>query len=244
MQSLDSFRELLQNSKYVVAFTGAGISAESGIPTYRGSGGMWEKYDPEKLASIDYFHRDPSLYWNFFKDVRYPSLKQAQPNSAHYALGKLEEKGILKALITQNVDGLHQLAGNERVLEMHGNTKRILCLNCSSTYDMENIQSLLENQVPPKCPKCSGLLKPDVVLFGETLPVQVLDEANQEARKCDLFLSVGSSLVVQPAASLPGIAKNNGAKLVIINKGSTPFDKYADFVFHSSASEVLRDFCI
>ncbi len=236
--SIERLKEYMDNASYIVAFTGAGISAESGIPTYRGADGVWKKYDPAKFASIDYFYKDPSYYWNFFREVRYPGLKEASPNPGHYALAKLEEKG-LRSVITQNIDGLHRLAGSSKVLEIHGNTRRIICLKCSKKYTMDEAYELLHSQMPPKCPDCQGLLKPDVVLFGESLPLDVLNEAQEEARRCDLFLSIGSSLVVQPAASLPGMAKDGQSKLVIINKEPTSFDFKADLVIHGSASEAL-----
>jgi NAD-dependent deacetylase len=171
--------------------------------------------------------------------VRYPVLQKAEPNRAHKILAKLEAAGILRAVITQNIDGLHQRAGSKRVLELHGNTRRISCLNCRASYTMDEIYEQLATQLPPLCRACGGILKPEVVFFGEVLPPGVLEEAATEAEKCDLFLVVGSSLVVQPAASLPVMAKQSGAKLVIVNKEPTPLDAMADLVFHRSASEVL-----
>jgi NAD-dependent deacetylase len=230
---------MLTRTKRMVAFTGAGISAESGIPTYRGDDGVWHKYDPAKYASISHFFREPEYYWKFFQEVRYPVLQKAEPNRAHKILAKLEAAGILRAVITQNIDGLHQRAGSKRVLELHGNTRRISCLNCRASYTMDEIYEQLATQLPPLCRACGGILKPEVVFFGEVLPPGVLEEAATEAEKCDLFLVVGSSLVVQPAASLPVMAKQSGAKLVIVNKEPTPLDAMADLVFHRSASEVL-----
>lgn len=234
-----TFQEMIERAGRLVAFTGAGISAESGIPTYRGEDGVWDKYDPSKYADIRYFRKEPSYYWNFFKDVRCPVLKKAQPNKAHLALAGFEEAGKLSAIITQNIDGLHQLAGSKRVLELHGNTRRILCLECGEAYGIDAIYKKIESQLPPHCSKCNGVLKPDVVFFGESLPSTVLDEAITETRSCDLFLVVGSSLVVQPAASLPVMAKENGASLVIVNKDPTPLDRMADLVIHDSASSIL-----
>ncbi len=222
-----------------MAFTGAGISAESGIPTYRGDDGVWHKYDPNKYANIHNFLKDPQYYWNFFKEVRYPVIKKAKPNKAHIALARLEENGKLEAVITQNIDDLHQLAGSKRILELHGNTRRISCLNCKKQHTMDEVYSRLETQLPPLCSECSGILKPEVVFFGESLPVTVLEEAINVTNDCDLFLAIGSSLVVQPAASLPFTAKEKGAKLIIINKDATPLDTFADIVFHTTASEVL-----
>lgn len=235
-----ALKDLVSGASHLVAFTGAGISAESGIPTYRGDDGVWHKYDPSKYADIRYFRAHPEYYWNFFKDVRCPVLKKAQPNKAHHALARFEAAGTLSAVITQNIDGLHQLAGSKRVLELHGNTRRILCLECGEAYGMEMVFNLIETRLPPLCPKCSGILKPDVVFFGESLRPGILENAITESRTCDLFMVVGSSLVVQPAASLPVMAKENGAALVIINKDATPLDGMADLVIHDSASVILE----
>jgi len=236
----DRLHKMITEASYLIAFTGAGISAESGIPTYRGDDGIWNKYDPNKYANIDNFLRDPKYYWSFFKEVRYPVLKKAKPNKAHDALAKLEEKGKLKAVITQNIDGLHQLADSKRVLELHGNTRRISCLECKKSFTLDEIFHQLKTELPPKCSNCKGSLKPEVVFFGESLPLATLEEAIKVTNECDLFLAIGSSLVVQPAASLPMMAKEKGAKLIIINKDPTPLDSIADVVFHSSASEVLN----
>jgi len=243
MQEPDELHELISKAERLVAFTGAGISAESGIPTYRGDDGVWHKYDPGKYANIDYFLEDPSYYWSFFKEVRYPVLKKAQPNPAHRALAKLEERGVLRALITQNIDGLHQAAGSRRVLELHGNTRRIICLDCAAGYGIDEVYGQLATRLPPTCPACEGRLKPDVVFFGESLSGDLLTEAVTESRGCDLLLVVGSSLVVQPAASLPVLAKQQGARLAILNKDPTPLDELADVVLHRGASEVLDGLC-
>lgn len=239
MLEIDKLKEIVSTARRIVAFTGAGISAESGIPTYRGDDGVWHKYDPAKYANIHNFLKDPQYYWNFFKEVRYPVIKKAKPNKAHIALARLEENGKLEAVITQNIDDLHQLAGSKRILELHGNTRRISCLNCKKQHTMDEVYSRLETQLPPLCSECSGILKPEVVFFGESLPVTVLEEAINVTNDCDLFLAIGSSLVVQPAASLPFTAKEKGAKLIIINKDATPLDTFADIVFHTTASEVL-----
>ncbi|MBC8485017.1 MAG: NAD-dependent protein deacylase [Bacteroidetes bacterium] len=239
MLEIDKLKEIVSTARRIVAFTGAGISAESGIPTYRGDDGVWHKYDPNKYANIHNFLKDPQYYWNFFKEVRYPVIKKAKPNKAHIALARLEENGKLEAVITQNIDDLHQLAGSKRILELHGNTRRISCLNCKKQHTMDEVYSRLETQLPPLCSECSGILKPEVVFFGESLPVTVLEEAINVTNDCDLFLAIGSSLVVQPAASLPFTAKEKGAKLIIINKDATPLDTFADIVFHTTASEVL-----
>jgi NAD-dependent deacetylase len=232
-------KKLIKGAGPMVAFTGAGISAESGIPTYRGDDGLWNKYDPAKFADITQFFADPSYYWNFFKEVRYPVISKAVPNPAHLALSRLEREGVLRSVITQNIDGLHQAAGSWQVLELHGNTRRIVCLKCHATYGMEEVFAMLAQQLPPSCPSCAGTLKPDVVFFGESLPAEVLEAAVQEVRTCALLVVIGSSLVVQPAASLPIMAKQGGAKVVIINRDPTPMDRMADLVYHDAASTVF-----
>ena len=241
MAGTGQLREWIAAATHMVVFTGAGISAESGIPTYRGEDGVWQKYDPAKYANVRIFDEDPSYYWSFFRDVRYPGLKAAGPNSAHRALAALEARGAVKAVITQNIDGLHHLAGSDRVLELHGNTRRISCRRCRERHTMEEVHRQLASRMPPVCFSCEGPLKPDVVFFGEALPAAVLAEAMEEARQCDLFMVIGSSLVVQPAASLPVLAKENGARFVILNKESTPLDSLADAVYNRRASEVLEE---
>ena len=232
-------RGFITAAERMVAFTGAGISAESGIPTYRGAGGVWTQYDPGKYANIDYFLEDPSYYWNFFRDVRYPVLKQAAPNAAHRALAELEARGPLRAVITQNIDGLHQAAGSRQVLELHGNTRRILCLGCGRAHTLDEVYGQTHERMPPVCSSCAGMLKPDVVFFGEALPEEVLAQAVRETQTCDLYLVVGSSLVVQPAATLPALATRSGARLIIVNKDPTPLDAIADLVVREAATEAL-----
>jgi NAD-dependent deacetylase len=237
---MDRFREIVSDSTHLVVLTGAGISSESGIPTYRGSGGLWTKYDPDKYANIYYFMKEPEYYWNFFKDVRYPVLKKAAPNAAHNALVELEKRGSLKELITQNIDDLHQMAGQSKVIELHGNTRKISCLDCSKTFSIDEVYERLKTELPPRC-DCEGALKPNVVFFGEQLPQHALLEAQRAAESCDTFLVVGSSLVVHPAAQLPAVAKHNGASLIIVNIDPTPFDGIADIVINEKASDVLPE---
>jgi NAD-dependent deacetylase len=240
---MDRLKEIVANSKQLAAFTGAGLSAESGIPTYRGTNGIWAKYDPAKYANFQYFIKDPSYYWQFFRDVRYPSLKQAQPNAAHYVLVELEKQGILNLVITQNIDGLHQMAGQSKVCELHGNSRQMMCMECNNVFPMEKVYEQLEKELPPHC-SCGGLLRPKVVLFGESLPQEALMQAWQAAEECDTFLVVGSSLVVYPAAQIPVRAKEHGASLVIVNIDETPLDTMADLVIHQTASEVLGQLTI
>jgi NAD-dependent deacetylase len=238
-KKISKLKNILSISKKLVAFTGAGFSAESGISTFRGVGGLWSKYDPSIYADISYFIRDQSYYWKFFRDERYPALKNAKPNKGHSVLVELEKRNILYCVITQNIDGLHQIAGQSNVIELHGNTRKIYCLSCNKTYSMEEAFKLLQNELPPRC-KCGGVLKPGTVLFGEPLPKHELNMAILAAKKSDIFLVLGSSLVVYPAASIPKIAKNNGAILVIINIDSTPLDHLADLVIHNNASNILK----
>jgi len=237
-ENVSKLKEIVKNSKKIVAFTGAGFSSESGISTYRGAGGLWSKYDPSIYADINYFLRDPTYYWNFFRDERYPILKKAKPNDGHFNLVKLEKQGKLYRVITQNIDGLHQKAGQSNVIELHGNSRKIICMCCEKTYNMDEVYNKLKTELPPTC-SCGGNLKPNVVLFGESLPQHQLEMATFAAKYSDTFLVLGSSLVVYPAAQLPIIAKENGAILIIINIDPTPLDGIADIVINKKASEIL-----
>jgi NAD-dependent deacetylase len=235
---ISEIKKLFSTSDRIVAFTGAGFSAESGISTFRGAGGLWSKYDPSIYADINYFNQDPSYYWNFFKDERYPVIMKAKPNDGHYALVELEKRGKIFNIITQNIDGLHQMAGSSNVIELHGSTRKIFCRICNKNYSMDEAYNILKKELPPRC-SCGGLLKPGTVLFGEPLPQAAVDMANIASRNCDMFIVLGSSLVVYPAASFPEIAKNNGAILIIVNIDPTPLDNIADYVINDSTSKVL-----
>jgi len=235
---ISKLKDIVKKSNKIVAFTGAGFSAESGISTFRGAGGLWSKYDPSIYADINIFTQDPTYYWCFFRDERYPVIKKAKPNEGHKALVKLEKSGKLYRVITQNIDGLHQEAGQSHVIELHGNTRKIFCLNCKKPYSMDEAYNRLQQELPPRC-SCGGVLKPGTILFGEPLPQHALDMAMIAAKNCDMFLVLGSSLVVYPAASIPQVAKRKGAVLVIINIDPTPLDGVADLVIHKSASKVL-----
>ncbi len=237
-EAISKLKKFVSTSDQIVAFTGAGFSAESGISTFRGAGGLWSKYDPSIYADINVFMQDSTYYWNFFRDERYPVIKKAKPNDGHYALVELEKRGKLYRVITQNIDGLHQVAGSSDVIELHGNTRKVNCLNCEKTYTMDEAYKILQKELPPRC-SCGGVLKPGTILFGEPLPQVALDMAMLASKNCDMFLVLGSSLVVYPAASMPKIAKRNGATLVIINIDPTPLDDTADLVINGSASKVL-----
>ncbi len=234
--SIEKVAKLLANSKHAVVFTGAGISAESGIPTFRGKNGLWRRFDPEEVASIQGFMRNPKAFWNFAKELILKT--KAEPNAGHYAIAELEKMGIVKAVITQNIDMLHQKAGSKRVLELHGSLKFVDCLECGKTYRWEDLIDEIEKG-EVRCDCGSLYLKPRIVFFGESLPKKVLSDAIEEAKRSDVFIVVGSSLQVYPAASIPFIAKDHGAKLVIINVDPTDKDWLFDFVIYGRAGEIL-----
>lgn len=222
-----------------VAFTGAGVSAESGHRTYRGEDGLWKEYDPVKVASIDHFIQDPGAYWEVAK-VRWQSYITARPNPGHTALAAMEEAGHLAAVVTQNVDGLHVAAGSRRVIELHGNGTTVRCIDCGAAEPRADVQARLEDEMPPRCRRCGGShLKPAAVFFGEPLPPDAIEQAYELSRACDLMLVVGSSLVVFPAAYIPRQAAGSGAPLVIVNVEPTPLDGQAEVVIHGRSGEVL-----
>jgi NAD-dependent deacetylase len=235
--ALDQVAALLRSSRSAIAFTGAGISVESGIPHFRGEGGLWTKFDPYKVAHIDTFRRDPAQYWTYSLEHR---RADAEPNPAHRALVDLERRGHLRAVITQNTDGLHQKAGSGQVIELHGSSRSVVCLDCEARFARADIDRLNREHCPPSCPSCGGqFLKPTVVLFGEALPEAALREAQVLARAADVVLIVGSSLQVYPAAGIPRLARQHGAQLCIINAEPTPYDDVAAAVIHGKAGEVL-----
>jgi len=228
---------LLAQARAAIAFTGAGISVESGIPHFRGEGGLWTKFDPYKVAHIDTFRQDPAQYWTYSLNHR---RTDAEPNPAHRALVDLERRGHLQAVVTQNTDGLHQKAGSGLVIELHGSSHEVVCLDCERRFPRAEIDRLNREHCPPSCPACGGrFLKPTVVLFGESLPMEALHEAQSLAMTADVVLIVGSSLQVYPAAGIPRLALEHGAELAIVNAEPTPFDDRAAVVIHGKAGEVL-----
>ena len=241
-ENIGRVANLIAESKRIVVFTGAGVSTESGIPDFRSPGGLWTKFDPEDFT-LDKFLSNPETrhrQWRFL--LSGDLLRDASPNAAHKAIAELEGLGRLECVITQNIDSLHQKAGNDprRVYELHGNIKWIRCLDCGNRSPLDEI--LKENgasEEMPVCRRCGGLLKPDVIFFGEALPEETLQKATWHARRCDLLIVIGSSLVVYPAAYMPLYAKQSGAKLVIVNLTATPSDRIADVVIHGSAGEVM-----
>lgn len=230
---------LLRAARSGIAFTGAGISVESGIPHFRGEGGLWTKFDPYKVAHIDTFRKDPAQYWTYSLKHR---RTDAEPNPAHRALVELEERGHLRAVITQNTDGLHQKAGSRKVVELHGSSHEVVCLDCEARFPRTEVDRMNREHCPPSCPACGGpFLKPTVVLFGEALPVRALRDAQALAMAADVVLIVGSSLHVYPAAGIPRLAREHGAELCIVNAEPTPFDGTATAVVHGKAGEILPE---
>lgn len=225
--------DLLIDARRIVALTGAGISAESGIPTFRGSGGLWEGYPVEKVATVDGFERDPELVWRFYNERRMNIVK-AESNEAHKILAKMENLYDLW-VITQNIDGLHTRAGSRNVIELHGNIWKVRCTECGTRYYNYDVPL---KEIPPRCEKCGGLLRPDVVWFGE--PVYELDRAYEVIERCDVMFVIGTSAQVYPAAYFPRMAWSHGAKIVEINVESTPVSRYADFIIREPATRALE----
>jgi NAD-dependent deacetylase len=215
---INQVAEHIVAAKHVVALTGAGISVESGIPPFRGKGGLWEKFDPMEVAHINSFMRNPEKVWRLLISEMKDLLVSAKPNPAHIGLARLEALGILKTVITQNIDGLHQMAGNRDVVEFHGNFAWLECLDCGNREQTVDIDT---SQLPPKC-SCGGIYRPECVFFGEMIPPKDLDRSQIAASTCDLMLVVGCSAVVQPAAFMPVIAKQSGAIVIEINPEPTP----------------------
>ncbi|MEA2594220.1 MAG: NAD-dependent deacetylase [Thermomicrobiales bacterium] len=229
-RSLSALIELVSKATKIVALTGAGVSTESGIPDYRGPGGVWERQAPPTIGDFLENPETRRAYWDG-RRTRYPELVAAKPNAGHLALAALERSGRLSYVITQNIDGLHQAAGNspDRVIELHGTAHRIRCLACGTEWPADVIQArLAAAEGEPRCDVCGGPLRAATILFGEALPREALDRAIAAARDCDLMLVVGSSLIVNPAAQLPVLAKRGGARLAMINRTPTPLDALAD----------------
>jgi NAD-dependent deacetylase len=219
--------ELIRDSSCTVALTGAGISVPSGIPDFRSPGkGIWEKVDPMEVAHIEAFRSDPAKFWSFYRP-RFQMLGDKQPNGAHRALAELERRGLLEAVITQNIDTLHQKAGSERVVEVHGSIRTSSCQGCGAVFELAQVEGLFDRDGAARCADCAGPVKPDVVLFGEFLPERAIAEAEALATRADLMLCVGSSLEVYPVAGLPSVTLGRGGRLAVITRGPTPFDQDA-----------------
>jgi NAD-dependent deacetylase len=239
--TLQRAASLLSTARSGLALTGAGVSAESGIPTFRGEGGLWSKYDPVKVASIDAFMQDPAAYWRVSKERSAIALA-ARPNPGHYALTALEAAGRLSGIVTQNTDGLHQDSGSRHVIEVHGSSRTVECLDCGTREPRSEVQARLDFEMPPRCRMCGGtFLKPTVVLFGEAMPVAAMQEAFELAQRADVMLIVGSSLAVRPAADIPLAAVRSGARLIVVNAEPTRLDPLAEVVIHGRSGEVLPE---
>ena len=234
-QSVDrTARALVQSQGKAVALTGAGISVESGIPDFRSAGGLWDKFDPMEYATIDAFRRDPRKVWQMIFSLE-ALLHRAAPNPAHVALAQLEQAGLLRGIVTQNIDNLHQRAGSTRVVEFHGNGQRLRCLACGALIEATEAGRAGE---PPLC-SCGEILKPDVVFFGEQIPHTALQAATELLEECEVMLVVGTSATVYPFASLPGVAANRGCTLVEVNLEPTGLSPRCDVTLHASASSTL-----
>jgi len=243
LSKIDTVADFVLQSKKIVVFTGAGISTESGIPDFRSPGGIWSQYDPSELTYQKFLSSQASRekYWERQK-ILWPLIAAAKPNAGHLAIAELHKMGKLDCVITQDGDSLHQRAGipDEMVFELHGTWTRALCLNCGAKYPSEEIQVRLEaGEKVPTCEACGGIMKPDVIQFGQAMPEKETAEAQRRAANCDMLLACGSSLVVYPAAHMPIIAKENGARLVIINLMATPHDQRADVVINEKLGETL-----
>ena len=230
--------ELLRERQPCVVLTGAGISTESGIPDFRSPSGIWAQDDPMEYATIEAFRRDPVKVWEFYA-LRFELLTRAEPNAGHLALAELERGGLVQAIVTQNIDGLHGRAGSENVIEVHGSIRTASCLECGERVSLEAVVAALRDRPAPPCPACGAILKPDVVMFGELLPVAAMERATELARQAGLLLVVGSSLEVYPVAGLPEETVSAGGALAIVNRGPTPFDRLADVRIDGGAGETL-----
>ena len=243
MDKIHAISGMIVQSKRVVVFTGAGISTESGVSDFRSPGGIWDRFDPSELNYQSFMASEEGRekYWDFSRQL-WPTVAEAKPNPGHYAIAELHHLGKLDCVITQNIDSLHQKSGvpEERVIELHGTLRWVNCLECGQRYPREQIQARLDSRIKvPRCDSCGGILKPATVAFGQPMPAQETHQAEVRAAACDLFLAVGSSLVVYRAAQMPLIAKDNGAKLIIINLTPTPHDRYADIVINEKTGEAL-----
>jgi len=231
---------LVRERQPCVVLTGAGISTESGIPDFRSPSGIWAEYDPMEYGTIAAFRRDPVKVWEFYA-LRFQMLSTAEPNAGHLALADLEHRGLVEAVVTQNVDGLHQRAGSRRVVEVHGNLREARCAGCGTLGPIEEMAAVLRAGALPRCGRCGGLRRPNVVLFEELLPASAYEQAEAACRECGVLLVVGSSLEVHPVAGLPVLAVERGARLIIVNREETACDALADLVLRGEAGTVLPE---
>jgi len=229
---------MIRNAHHAIAFTGAGISVESGIPPFRGPNGLWSKYNPE-FIELGYFHREPYNSWKLIKQIFYDFMGDAQPNAAHYALAKLEQNNYLKTVITQNIDNLHQQAGSRNVLEFHGTTRRYECTGCHKKYDFDLISLDI---LPPACPYCEGLIKPDFVFFSEMIPYRVNMLSFNEAQQADVILVIGTTGEIMPACSIPYHGKEHGSMIIEVNVEESAYTKtITDIYLQGKATVILSE---
>ncbi len=235
---MDRAVDVIKKARHVTAFTGAGISVESGIPPFRGEDGIWSKYDPQVLE-LDYFHAHPKESWQVIKEIFYDYFGVAKPNAAHLAIAQLEQMGKVKAVITQNIDNLHQEAGSTVVHEFHGNSKHLVCTSC---FDHSVVTEEVFTNLPPRCEKCGGLLKPDFIFFGEAIPQDAYAHSVEESTKADVFLLIGTTGEVIPASYIPQMAKRNGAIIIEVNTGASGHTySITDIHLKGKATEVMTE---
>ncbi len=241
-QAIEEAARLIANARYVVALVGAGLSAESGVPTFRGPDGLWTKHGEPDLRDYERFAEDPKTWWEqrISRQAKYSelvqALEQASPNPGHLALRDLEEAGYLQHIITQNIDNLHQEAGSRAITEIHGNRTRLRCIACNRRWNMDEFPI---DELPPHCPDCGGIVKGDTVMFGEPIPRDALNQCIDQTRMCDCMLLVGTSAVVYPAAGFPVDVKTSGGKLIEVNPNETPLTEISDVVLRAPAGVSL-----
>lgn len=237
-QKLKQAAELIVNSKRNTGFTGAGVSVESGIPPFRGENGLWNKYDPG-ILDLNYFYSNPEKAWPVIKEIFYDFFGSAQPNAAHKALAEMEKMGLLNSVITQNIDNLHQEAGNTEVYEFHGNSRHLVCQKCDERYKVNN--EMLAD-IPPRCKKCGTVLKPDFIFFGEMIPQYAYQKSIEEAKNADVFIVIGTTGEIVPASLIPQMAKENGVKIIEVNPNSSAFThSLTDIFLQGKATEVMSE---
>ncbi len=234
---MNNLTELINSSSYTIAFTGAGVSTFSGLKDFRGENGLGKIMEPEKIFDLGIFHSDPSFFYTYARELVF-DFDKTNSSVVHQELARLEKAGILKAIITQNIDMLHQKAGSQGVIEVHGTAEKGHCLSCGKEYSYQDMVVSVKEGKVPCCTTCSGVIKPDITFYGESLPESAFKRAAEESSKADLIIALGSSLLVQPAASFIDNTLRHGGKLIIVNNQSTPYDSYADLIIDD-----LEDFC-
>jgi len=242
LESIQRAADSIRESRYVVVLTGAGSSTPSGIPDFRSAdNGLWTRFSPMEVASLTTFRYHPEKFFEWLRPLAKHML-EAEPNAGHIAFAELEDEGVVKSIITQNIDGLHQRAGSKKVLEVHGTMSTLTCINCYHQYPSDPvIEPYIREGIIPQCPDCNKILKPDVVLFEEQLPRNVWLNALDEIKNCDLLIVAGSSLVITPVASLPMTALENGAQVIIVNQSETYVDERSSVAIHYDLAEIIPE---